>query len=92
MNFEKTENRFYKNDENGKMIAEVTYVPSGDDKVILDHTFVDPSLRGQGIAEELVNRVVKEMRIENKKIIPLCPYAKTLFERKPEIYSSIQAK
>ncbi|SEL21962.1 hypothetical protein SAMN04488700_0448 [Carnobacterium iners] len=90
MNFEKTENRFYKNGDDGKMIAEVTYVPSGDDKVILDHTFVDPSLRGQGIAEELVNRVVEEMRKENKKIIPLCPYAKTLFERKSEIYSDIQ--
>ena len=92
MDFEKAENRFYKNNEDGKMIAEVTYVPSGEDKVILDHTFVDPSLRGQGIAEELVNRVVKEMQIENKKIIPLCPYAKTLFERKPNIYGSIQVE
>lgn len=91
MDFEKNENRFLKNDKDGKMIAEVTYVPSGDDKVILDHTFVDPSLRGQGVAEELVNRVVEEMRAENKKIIPLCPYAKTLFERKPEIYADIQA-
>ena len=90
MEFEKSDNRFYKNDEQGKLIAEVTYVPSGNDKVILDHTFVDPSLRGQGIAEELVNRVVKEMRLENKKIIPLCPYAKTLFERKPDVYASIQ--
>ncbi|MGB6179131.1 GNAT family N-acetyltransferase [Carnobacterium sp.] len=91
MDFEKSDNRFYKNDEQGKLIAEVTYVPSGNDKVILDHTFVDPSLRGQGIAEELVNRVVEEMQLENKKIIPLCPYAKTLFERKPDIYASIQA-
>ena len=92
MDFEKAENRFYKNNEDGKRIAEVTYVPSGEDKVILDHTFVDPSLRGQGIAEELVNRVVKEMQTENKKIIPLCPYAKTLFERKPNIYGSIQVE
>ena len=92
MDFEKAENRFYKNNKDGKMIAEVTYVPSGEDKVILDHTFVDPSLRGQGIAEELVNRVVKEMQTENKKIIPLCPYAKTLFERKPDIYGGIQAE
>ncbi|ALV22609.1 MULTISPECIES: GNAT family N-acetyltransferase [Carnobacterium] len=92
MEFEKSGNRFYKNDEKGKMLAEVTYVPSGEDKVILDHTFVDPSLRGQGIAAQLVDRVVEEMRNENKKIVPLCPYAKTLFERKPEKYADIEAK
>lgn len=92
MEFEKSGNRFYKNDEKGKMIAEVTYVPAGEEKVILDHTFVDPSLRGQGIAHQLVDRVVEEMQKEHKKIVPLCPYAKVLFEREPEKYSDIQTK
>ncbi|MGX7420215.1 GNAT family N-acetyltransferase [Carnobacterium gallinarum] len=91
MEFEKSENRFYKNDENGKMIAEVTYVPAGSEKVILDHTFVDPSLRGQGIAGQLVKRVVDEMRVEGKKIVPLCPFARAEFDRKPE-YQDIEAK
>ena len=90
MEFEKSENRFYKNNEEGKMIAEVTYVPAGDTKVILDHTFVDPSLRGQGIAGQLVKRVVDEMRVEGKKIVPLCPFAKAEFDRKPE-YEDIEA-
>ena len=90
MEFEKSENRFYKNNEEGKMIAEVTYVPAGDTKVILDHTFVDPSLRGQGIAGQLVKRVVDEMRVEGKKIVPLCPFAKAEFDRKPE-YKDIEA-
>ncbi|WP_317913413.1 GNAT family N-acetyltransferase [Carnobacterium maltaromaticum] len=90
MEFEKSENRFYKNNEEGKMIAEVTYVPAGDTKVILDHTFVDPFLRGQGIAGQLVKRVVDEMRVEGKKIVPLCPFAKAEFDRKPE-YKDIEA-
>ena len=92
MEFEKSENRFYKNNEEGKMIAEVTYVPAGDTIVILDHTFVDPSLRGQGIAAQLVDRVVEEMGSEGKKIVPLCPYAKELFNRKPEKYKTIEAE
>ena len=33
MEFEKNGNSFLRNDESGKMIAEVTYVPSGEDKV-----------------------------------------------------------
>ncbi len=82
MEFEKNENRFFKNDESGKMIAEVTYVPSGEDKVILDHTFVDPSLRGQGIAAQLVDRVVEEMENEGKKIVPL--------EKQVEIFELIE--
>ena len=92
MEFEKGDNRFYKNDENGKLIAEITYVPSGEDKVLVDHTFVDPSLRGQGIAEQLVDRAVQEMKTENKKIVPVCPYVVSLFERKPEKYQDIIAK
>ncbi|MER2040056.1 MAG: GNAT family N-acetyltransferase [Carnobacterium sp.] len=92
MEFEKNGNSFLRNDESGKMIAEVTYVPSGEDKVILDHTFVDPSLRGQGIAAQLVDKVVEEMEKEGKKIVPLCPYAKELFDRKPEKYKHIEAE
>ena len=77
--FQHKNNRFFMNDENGKMVAEITYSVS-DKIIIIDHTFVDPSLRGQGIASKLVDSVVELAKKENKKIIPLCPYAKKLFE------------
>ncbi|GEL68186.1 GNAT family N-acetyltransferase [Marinilactibacillus psychrotolerans] len=89
MEFTKGENRFYK-EEHGKLLAEVTYVPQGD-QVAIDHTFVDPSLRGQGVAEQLVDRVVEEMEKENKKIIASCPYVVELFKRKSEKYQAINA-
>lgn len=75
------------NDENGKMVAEITYSVS-DKIIIIDHTFVDPSLRGQGIASKLVDSVVELAKKENKKIIPLCPYAKKQFENS-EAYQKI---
>lgn len=90
MEFIKGENRFYK-EKDDKLVAEITYIPKGD-KVDVDHTFVDSSLRGQGIAEKLVDRVVEEMEKEEKKIIPSCPYVGKLFERKPEKYSHIHVK
>ncbi|MER2117389.1 MAG: GNAT family N-acetyltransferase, partial [Enterococcus casseliflavus] len=46
--------------------------------------FVDPAYRGQGLAEKLVAKGVEKARKEQKKIIPLCPFAKKEFERKPE--------
>lgn len=52
--------------------------------MIIDHTFVDPAYRGQGLAEKLVAKGVEKARKEQKKIIPLCPFAKKEFERKPE--------
>lgn len=89
MEFTKGGNRFYK-EEKEKLIAEITYVPQGE-QVAVDHTFVDPSLRGQGIAEQLVDRVVEEMEKENKKIVAVCPYVVELFKRKPEKYQDINA-
>lgn len=91
MQFEKGENRFFKEDEEGKVIAEITYKPKSDDVVDADHTFVDPSLRGQGVAEQLVDRLVEEMEAEGKKIYPGCPYVEKLFERKTDKYEHIQA-
>lgn len=43
--------RFYINDEQGKLIAEISFVPSGDKLTIIDHTWVDESLKGQGVGK-----------------------------------------
>lgn len=92
MQFTKDENRFYKEDEGGNLVAEVTYKQIDEDTMELDHTFVDESLRGQGIAEQLVNRVVEEAEKDNKQIIPTCSYADSLFKKKADKYKAINAK
>lgn len=83
--FEFEDGRFFLNDQTGQMIAEVTYSKAGDNILILDHTFVDPILRGQGIALKLVQSVMELARKENKKIMPLCPYAKKVFDNDPSL-------
>lgn len=91
MEFIKGENRFYKENENGKLIAEITYKPIDEETIDADRTFVDESLRGKGVAEQLVDRLVEEMKVEGKKIHPSCSYIVSLFERKEEKYGKIQA-
>lgn len=91
MEFEKSNNRIFK-EENGHILAEITYVEAEDNKVIANHTYVDPSLRGQGVAEELVDALVEDMKKEGKKIVPLCSFVVALFERKKEKYKDIQAE
>lgn len=78
--FKHENGRFYMNDEAGEMIAEITYKYVGD-HIAADHTFVDPKLRGQGIAQKLVDEVVRLARNEKKQIDPVCPYVLRLFER-----------
>ena len=65
-------------------IGEMTWSDAGPDIMIIDHTFVDPAYRGQKLAEKLVSTGVEIARRDGKKVIPLCPYAKKEFERKPE--------
>ena len=84
MNFSMESNRIYKLDESGRLIAEVT-VPSVSTKVVnINHTFVDESLKGQGIADKLMKAVVYELRETGKKARTTCPYATKWFERHPE--------
>lgn len=84
MKFERDSNRFYKNDENGKMIAEITFNMINDDSVyVIQHTFVQPEYRHEGIAAELVQAVVDEAVANNKMIKPVCPYAKFKFMQTP---------
>ncbi len=75
--------RIYATDPAGKLLAEVTF-PTIDGISVIDHTFVDPSLRGRGIAGELVRRAADEILASGGRIGATCPYAVTWLERHPE--------
>lgn len=75
--------RIYANDDDGRLIAEVTFPTVGSVSTI-DHTFVDDSLRGQGIAAELVKLAADKILTDGHKIAATCPYAVTWFKRHPE--------
>jgi len=75
-------------DAEGKLLAEVTFPEIEPDVVDINHTFVDQSLRGQGIAGRLIEAAAKEIRSRNKKAVLSCPYAQNWLEKHPE-YSDI---
>lgn len=56
--------------------AEMTFSRTNDTLIMLDHTFVPPSVRGQGIGEELAERAVADAREKGWKIVPVCPFFK----------------
>jgi predicted GNAT family acetyltransferase len=75
--------------ENGERLAEMTYTVAGS-RVIIDHTDVDDRLRGQGAGKRLVRAAVEWARAENQKLMPLCPFAKSVFDKTAD-YSDVLA-
>ncbi len=82
MNFKREENRIFSEDENGKIVAEITFPEVSDGVYEINHTFVDDSLRGQGIAGKLMEQAVEEIRSCGGKVTASCSYAKQWLEKK----------
>jgi predicted GNAT family acetyltransferase len=77
-------NKFYIGDTEESPKAVVTYINDGDDKILINHTFVSDELRGQRIGQQLIKIVVDFARQENKKIIPQCTFAEKEFDKNKE--------
>ena len=83
MEFCKEPGRIFATDETGKLLAEVTF-PEREGVAVINHTFVDGSLRGQGIAGQLLRAVADTLRRDGRKARPTCSYAVHWFETHPE--------
>jgi len=75
-------------EEAGERLAEMTYVWAGAERFIIDHTEVSEKLSGKGAGKQLVAKAVEFARERNIKILPLCPFAKSVFD-KVEAYRDV---
>jgi len=71
-------------EEDGEIEAEMVYNFMPENKLIIEHTEVGESLKGQNIGIELVHAGVEYARHHGMKIIPLCPFAKKVLDKKVE--------
>ncbi|TDX83302.1 GNAT family N-acetyltransferase [Epilithonimonas xixisoli] len=69
----------------GNKAGVMTYSWAGADKIIIDHTEVEPAYNGKGVGKEMVYKAVEFARENNLKIIPLCPFATATFKKNEEI-------
>ncbi|HEX6849306.1 MAG TPA: GNAT family N-acetyltransferase [Chitinophagaceae bacterium] len=65
-------------------LAKMVYTMPAPDKMIIEHTEVSEELKGQNVGNRLVKAAVDFAREHHIKIIPLCPFANSVFKRKPE--------
>lgn len=70
----------YRLEEGGQVKAEITWTELAD-VMVIEHTFVDESLRNQGMAKKLLDKAAEYAREKQFKMEPVCSYAVTAFER-----------
>jgi uncharacterized protein len=69
-------------EEDGNILAELIYSNLSPDRVIIEHTEVSEELLGQNIGFQLVNHMVEHARTNQQKVILVCPFAKSIFDKK----------
>ena len=81
MEFQIEDGRIFNVNEQNELMAEATYVYQSDGVVDIDHTYVSPVLRGQGIAGQLMEALVLELRAKGLKATASCSYADAWLEK-----------
>ncbi len=71
-------------EQDSRTVAKMTYSWAGETSILIDHTAVDASLKGKGVGKQQVAQAVAFARERRIKIIPLCPFARSVFEKVPE--------
>jgi len=69
----------------GNRAGLMTYTWAGEDRFIIDHTEVEDAYNGKGVGKEMLIKAVEFARENNKKIIPLCPFAKATFQKNEDL-------
>jgi uncharacterized protein len=74
----------------GEVHARMYYHMSAPDKLVIEHTEVDDELRGQNVGYQLVEASVEYARQHQIKLIVWCPFAKSVFAKKPEWHDVLE--
>lgn len=69
----------------GTLMAEILFPAINDGQTwSIDHTYVNPDLRGQGVAGQMLAQVVAMATEQGKTLKPVCSYARKAFFTNPE--------
>lgn len=72
---------FFAMDADAQRIAEISYIWRDKQQIIANHTWVDDSLRGQGVARQLLDVLVRFARDKQLTIVASCSYVEVIFRR-----------
>lgn len=84
MEVRKGKNKFYIGYEEKEPLAEIDIDDFSKNVMTINHTYVSEKLKGQGAGKRLVESVVDFARKRDKRVIPVCEFAKKEFSKHKE--------
>ena len=79
------EKGYFEAEKEGRSAGQMHYTWAGTDRIIIDHTEVADEFRGEGVGNQLLHKLVDFARNKQIKVIPLCPFAKSVFDKEPDL-------
>jgi len=83
MKFEQEPGRIFAVDEQGDLLCEIIF-PVEEETASINRTYVSEVLRGQGVANQLMEAAVRQIEEDGLTARPVCSYAVKWFENHPE--------
>ena len=84
MEIKKGVNKFYIGDTEENPLAQIILTDIEENIIKIEHTYVYEQLKGKGAGKELVKKVVEFAMSNNKKVEPICSFAKKEFDKNKE--------
>lgn len=86
-----TENKLINNKGRGQYefhidgyVPKIEYIINKEGNIYLTHTEVPPALSGQGIATDMVEQALADIKEEGLYVVPLCPFVASYIKKNPE--------
>jgi uncharacterized protein len=68
----------------GALVGEIRYRRPDEQTVVLVHTDVDPSRKGEGLGAVLARGALDDIRARGQRVVPLCPFVASYIRGHPE--------
>lgn len=81
--------RFDLYDDTGAHVGKIVYEKGEGNRLCATYTEVFPGNEGKAYGTKLVDALAHYAEENGFKIVPVCPFVKALFNKKPEKYANI---
>ena len=68
----------------GKKIGSIFFVKIGNDKIMISDSEIEPNYKNENIELYLTEQIINMARIQNRKVMTICPYISNIFKDHPE--------
>lgn len=77
--------------ESDQILGEMVYSVADPDKIIIEHTEGFPGSEGKGVGMKLLDAAIAHARENHFHIVPLCPFAHKMMDRRKDEYADVRA-